>query len=43
VSDLTTVGGPFAGIFYTRAGADKPFICLVFKGARPSAGRTRCA
>ncbi|BGP51022.1 hypothetical protein JCM10450v2_006948 [Rhodotorula kratochvilovae] len=36
VSDLTTVGGPFASIFYTPVGSDKPFICLVFKGTTPT-------
>ncbi|GAA5848915.1 hypothetical protein JCM9279_004664 [Rhodotorula babjevae] len=36
VSDLTTVGGPFAGIFFTPVGAVKPFICLVFKGTTPT-------
>ncbi|GAA5920844.1 hypothetical protein JCM3775_003977 [Rhodotorula graminis] len=36
VSDLTTVGGPLAGIFFTPAGTAKPFICLVFKGTTPT-------
>ncbi|GAA5832008.1 hypothetical protein JCM11251_002783 [Rhodosporidiobolus azoricus] len=37
VSDLQTIGGPFASIFYTPFGSsDKPFVCLVFKGTSPS-------
>ncbi|GAA6036319.1 hypothetical protein JCM8097_001663 [Rhodosporidiobolus ruineniae] len=35
VSELTTVAGPFASIFYTKSG-QKPFICLVFKGTTPT-------
>ncbi|BGP19399.1 hypothetical protein JCM10213v2_007488 [Rhodosporidiobolus nylandii] len=38
VSDLATIGGPFASIFYTPFGdsKQKPFIALVFKGTGPS-------
>ncbi|GAA5900350.1 hypothetical protein JCM8208_005335 [Rhodotorula glutinis] len=36
VSDLTTIGGPLAGIFFTPVGSVKPFICLVFKGTTPT-------
>ncbi|GAA6018068.1 hypothetical protein JCM10207_006070 [Rhodosporidiobolus poonsookiae] len=36
VSDLVTVGGPFASIFYTKPGARKPFVVLVFKGTGPT-------
>lgn len=34
VSDLSTVSGPFASIFYTPLGSsDQPFVVLCFKGA----------
>ncbi|GAA5968429.1 hypothetical protein JCM11641_007633 [Rhodosporidiobolus odoratus] len=37
VSDLSSIGGPFASIFYTPFGSSKkPFIALVFKGTGPS-------
>ncbi|GAA6042487.1 hypothetical protein JCM8097_003052 [Rhodosporidiobolus ruineniae] len=37
ISELTTVAGPFASIFYTPFKSDeKPFVCLVFKGTTPS-------
>ncbi|GAA6052174.1 hypothetical protein JCM3770_001255 [Rhodotorula araucariae] len=36
VSDLTTIGGPFASIFYTPVGTEKPYICLIFKGTTPT-------
>ncbi|GAA5927963.1 hypothetical protein JCM1841_005063 [Sporobolomyces salmonicolor] len=36
VSDLASVAGPFASIFYTTSDRDeKPFIVLVFKGTGP--------
>ncbi|GAA5874114.1 hypothetical protein JCM1840_000355 [Sporobolomyces johnsonii] len=36
VSDLASVAGPFASIFYTSSDRDvKPFIVLVFKGTGP--------
>ncbi|GAA5964533.1 hypothetical protein JCM8115_003911 [Rhodotorula mucilaginosa] len=36
VSDLSSVAGPFASIFYTPIGSDqRPFIVLCFKGTTP--------
>ncbi|BGP19426.1 hypothetical protein JCM10213_000663 [Rhodosporidiobolus nylandii] len=35
VSDLSTIGGPFASLFFTRIGKEAPFIILAFKGTTP--------
>ncbi|KAL8280706.1 hypothetical protein RQP46_007029 [Phenoliferia psychrophenolica] len=32
ISDLSTVGGPYASIFYSKKGTQAPWITLVFKG-----------
>ncbi|SCV69560.1 BQ2448_2580 [Microbotryum intermedium] len=36
ISDLSSTSGPFASVFYTQSGEEKPFIILVFKGTTPS-------
>ena len=35
ISDLASVSGPFASIFFPKLGTKTPWICLVFKGTTP--------
>ncbi|KPV72677.1 uncharacterized protein RHOBADRAFT_46721 [Rhodotorula graminis WP1] len=37
VSDLNSVAGSFAGLFFSKPGSLKPFIVLAFKGTGPTA------